>query len=174
MPQPAVVTRPRNQTPVRHDPKPRHSDGVKSWTQLKNADPTRSYVLVNDSGAGVFDVDYYLNIAEGLERPADEGYVVERKRPDGVKLRTGNTTKGNDDIIRFRGMVLMSCPIEFKKFLDDVGVDGESGQKGADRNDRLVRGRMRRGVFDDLEGIESKSSDGDPYVIKLNENELRE
>lgn len=159
---------------MRHDPRPRHTDGVASWTQLKGADPLRHYVLVNDSNGGFMDVDYYASMAEGLELDENRGYVVERKRPNGVRLRTGNTSRSNDDIIRFRGMVLMSCPVEFKKLLDDFGIDGSTGQSGADRNEKMVRGKKQRGIADDLSGIEHRNDDGDPVIFTLSENEIRE
>lgn len=130
-------------------------DGATPWTRLKNRDPKRHYVLANENNNGEFDVSYYSCLAEGLADLGvgpNDGYVVERQREGGPVFAAGSTSRKSGDPIRFRGMVLMSCPIAFKELIDEVGEDGMSGRKAADERDRLT---MRRGAVD-ISGIRRK------------------
>lgn len=156
----------------RHDPKQRHVDGVASLTEIVDPDPNRHYVLVNEVNRGFFDVEYYEAMALNLGMTEEEGYVVERRRADGSgpRLRAGRTSRGTDDIVRFRGMVLMSCPKDFKKLVDEIGMDQQSGQREADRIDASVR--KRAGIADDTKGISVRRNDGTVYVRQLSEQEL--
>lgn len=154
----------------RVDPKQRHTDGVSDLTEVVRPDPDRFYVLVNEVNRGYFDVEYYESMAENLGLTPEEGYEVVRRTPDGPRLKAGRTARGQDDIIRFRGMVLMSCPKEFKALIDEIGMDGSKGQSGADSYDAGVR--KRRGVADDISGLNVRRPDGTTYVRPLTNNEL--
>lgn len=140
---------------LRSDPKPRHIDGATPWTRLKNRDKNRHYVLANENNNGEYDVGYYLCLAEGLADlgvgPKD-GYVVESQREGGPVFVAGSTSRKTGDPIRFRGMVLMSCPMAFKELIDQVGEDGTGGRQAADERDKLTN---RRGAVD-IAGIRRK------------------
>lgn len=155
----------------RADPKPRAIDGVMDQTDVVNRDPSRHYVLVNETNHGVFDVDYYLAIAEGLEVPDDEGYRVETfKGREHPRLRIGLTSRKEGDTIRFRGMVLMSCPMDFKKLIDEIGIDRRGGQQAADRDDEQVQNQ--RGVAADVSGVSVRTRNGTRYIRPMDEREL--
>lgn len=126
-------------------------DGALPWTKVVGKDPSRYYVLVNERSGGEFDVAFYSGLAEGIGLPSSDGYVVEIIREGGPKFGHGNDATGkNGEPIRFRGHVLMSCPKGFKELLEEVGDDGQSGQKAADERDRQYK---RKGAYDDLRGI---------------------
>jgi len=148
----------------RADPKQRAVDGVADLTEIVNPDPDRCYVLVNEVNRGFFDVEYYESLAENMGLEPEDGYNVERRREGGPRLKTGRTARGNDDILRFRGMVLMSCPKEFKDMLNDIG------QRGADKYANEVR--KRQGVADDLSGIGLRRGDDTTYIRTLSRQEI--
>lgn len=152
----------------RHDPKKRGVDGAGGWTELIKKDPGRHYVLVSEN-SGHYDVEYYSNIAPGMGLDPSDGYRVERAS-DGVKLRAGSTSRGDDDLIRFRGMVLMSCTKEFKKLLEEFGEDGQGGQRQADTLDKMVG---RRRTFEDPNS-NVRGHNGTQYVRPLSQQELEQ
>lgn len=139
---------------ARLDPRIRPTDGATPWMRLKNRDPRRHYVWAPERGvqAGEFDVSYYLSLVENVNidgrlKPSD-GYVVEELTPNGPQPAAGLTVHPNPDgslpkkqPVMFRGNVLLSCPIEFKRLIDAIGDDGSSGQRGADAMQRLFKAR---------------------------------
>jgi len=142
----------------RADPKQRPVDAVADSTEVVNPDPERSYVLVNETNRGFYDVEFYESMAENMGYEPEDGYEVVRRVEGGPRLRVGRTARGEDDIIRYRGMVLMSCPKWFKELLNDIG------QKGADKQAAEVR--QRRGVADDLAGIELRGRGSNTTYIR--------
>ena len=145
----------------RFDPKFRPVDGTDDWTVLKNRDPNRHYVGALASNKGMFDVEYYASLSEGLDLNPEDGYVVEKYAgPQGVRFRTGNTSRAVGDTIMFRGHVLMSCPKEFKELLDQIGPDGSSGLRQADEIDQRL---IKRGTAHDP-SVNVKSRDGATYI----------
>ncbi len=145
----------------RFDPKARPVDGVGDWTELKNRDPNRHYVGALQSNRGMFDVEYYESLAEGLDMDAADGYRVEKYQGEqGVRFRTGNTSRGVGDVIMFRGHVLMSCPKEFRALLEQVGADGSSGQRMADDIDARL---LKRGSVHDP-SVSVRGRDGSQYI----------
>lgn len=158
--------------PVRRfDPKYRPVDGVGDWTELRHRDPKRFYVGALADNKGMFDVQYYLSLAEGLDMDPDDGYRVEKYTgPQGVRWRTGNTARAEGDIQMFRGYVLMSCPIEFKKLIDEIGIDGSSGQKLADMEDAKIQ---RTGTADDPR-LMVRGREGATYVRQLSQQEMEQ
>src|SRR4051812_42573640 len=102
----AAAARVRKTVEGRADPKPRLIDNVLPWQRLKNKDPRRHYVLVNENANGEFDVSYYESLAEGLGLPREDGYVREDLTETGVRLAAGTTGEIGQPI-RFRGMILM-------------------------------------------------------------------
>lgn len=147
----------------RADPKQRPVDGVADLTEVVNGDPERFYVLVNEVNRGFFDVEYYESIAENMGLEAEQGYEIVRRTEGGPRLKTGRTARGNDDVIRFRGMVLMSCPLPFKRMLDDMG------QAMADRKAAEVK--RRRGVADDA-SVDLRRGDDTTYIRSLTGQEI--
>lgn len=148
MPAAAAVQKPRPK--LRIDPSSRPLDGALPWTKIVGKDPSRYYVLVNERSGGEFDVSFYAGLAEGIGLPNSDGYVVETVREGGPKFGHGGETGRSGEPIRFRGHVLMSCPMGFKELLQEVGEDGQSGQKAADERDRQYK---KKGAHDDLQGI---------------------
>lgn len=128
----------REESDVRTDPKPRHIDGTSPWLRLQNRDPSRHYVYVAEQNGGNHDVQYYASLSEGLGLSEHDGYVIEQYREGGVKPSGGKTGNPGEPI-KFRSTMLMSCPVDFKKLLDQVGSDGASGQDAADKQDKLYR-----------------------------------
>jgi hypothetical protein len=149
----AAAARVRKTVEGRVDPKPRLIDNVLPWQRLKNKDERRHYVLVNERMNGEFDVSYYEALAEGLGLPREDGYVVEVRKPGGVTLAAGVTAEEGQPI-RFRGMILMSCPKAFKKLLEDFGDDGQSGQEGANERDRLYK--KNKGTYESLADVRGR------------------
>lgn len=147
----------------RSDPKPRPVDGIADLTEVVDADPERSYVLVNETNRGYFDVEYYESMAENMGLEPDQGWEVVRRVPGGPRLKVGRTARGEDDVIRFRGMVLMSCPKAFKQMLEDVG------QQGADRQAQQVK--KRKGSAEDAD-ISLRRGDDTTYIRPLSGMEL--
>lgn len=141
---------PTKRPKVRIDPVSRPLDGALPWTEIKGKDPARYYVLVNERMGGEFDVSYYAGLAEGIGVPSTDGYQVEIVREGGPRFSAGGGERGEP--IRWRGMILMSCPKSFKELLEEVGDDGHSGQRSADERDRQYK---RKGAYDDLRGIAS-------------------
>ena len=153
----------------RFDPKSRPVDAVGDWTVLKNRDPERHYVGALEMNKGMFDVEWYLSLAEGLGQDEEFGYRVEKYAGEqGVRFRTGNTSRVVGDPIRFRGHILMSCPKEFKELLDQVGSDGGSGLRMADQIDEQIK---RRGAYTDPAST-VRGREGDTYVRPLSTQEM--
>lgn len=112
----------------RIDPAPRPTDSVHSWTKLKNKDPGKKYcwVSLTDTNQGV---DYYSAM----------GYEPELSRSDGVQPQGGRLTRKPGEQIQFRGNLLMSCSLQRSIEIDEVGPDGDSGQRAADAiEDRIL------------------------------------
>ncbi len=142
--------------PVRHDPKPRRTDGVGPGSKLTGADPDRAYVFVNRYQGGVYDTSYFESLGgwaveEGL---CEEGerYRIEKYQEGGLRLALGKTVRPGEPL-EYRGMVLMSCSKQFKELLEQRGPEGDSGQEDADRVEEIINRRGR--VADSLSGIGS-------------------
>lgn len=127
-------------TKGRIDPPVQHIDAVSPWALLENRDPTRHYVYANSSTAQVGGVQWYKML----------GYKVERMEPGGVQPRGGATCEPGE-AITVMGNTLMSCSLERKAELDQVGFDGHSGQRAVDEIERQIVGDegidASRGLF---------------------------
>lgn len=135
---------------VRLDPKFRPTNGATPWMRIKNADPNRHYVWASERGvqAGEFDVDYYTSLHENIGEK--EGYVVETYDANSPQPVAGITTREKGQPVRFRGHILVSCTLAFKRLLEQLGDDGSSGQAGADFMDNLYK---KRGAYADTKRI---------------------
>lgn len=99
------------QAPTRHDPASRPVRGVRELN-IKNADPTRHYVMVAKAGGVGLDVDGYL----------DDGFEVERYREGGPKLSSLHAEPGA--AIEKWGHVLMS--IDKQEWLERKRAEQEA------------------------------------------------
>ena len=118
----------------RIDPAPRPVDGALPYFNVVQKDPDREYVWVYKA-AQDFGVDHYHGIGYRIERYSDTG-----PRPAMVQidLETGLPKTESGSVIESRGNVLMS--IDKARFQDiyQNGVDGMSGQKAADRQQKRM------------------------------------
>lgn len=163
---PPVRTDAASKKPMRSrvDPRVRALDGVTSWSRIQKMDPNRSYVWTNERPVASMtggDVEHYRNMAQGLGLDEEDGYRVELVSRDGVKAPGSVSKNEGDPILNSAGQVLMSCPAEFKKLVDSIGSDGQSGQEDADRIESLMI--TRKGLADHLRGIGVAGRDG-PFL----------
>jgi hypothetical protein len=142
----------------RFDPKIKDHDGVDAAVRVENRDPERSYVWANErpvSANTAGDVAYYLSLAPAMGLEEADGYhvevVPEPSDKNSVRAPGGLPTEPGSPITNVYGNVLMSCPIEFKKLVESLGTNLQSGQEGASK----IENRMisNRGIPDDLRGI---------------------
>lgn len=133
---------------VRQDPAPRYN-GDAPWDKVLNRDPERDYVYVNPND-DMFNPSYYQSL----------GYEVERKREGGPRAAVGKTAS-DGDLITVMDQVLMSCPMETRRQLDQHGIGGGGGQSYIDRIDAKI---LKPGGVDSLRGM-------DGYTTVLNETQ---
>jgi hypothetical protein len=161
--------------PVRHDPKPRPTDGVGHGTKLRQSDPLRAYVFVNRYQGGIFDTSYYESLGrvfidQGLADEED-AYKVELCREGGPIMSLGKTARHGEPI-EYRGMVLMSCSKKFKDLLEQFGAEGDSGQKRADEVEEMVGQRPGKAA-ESLQGfgsVNKRSGNPDIYLTEGRDN----
>lgn len=108
------------QTAPRIDPPSRPVDGAVA-DGIRNADPTRHYVLANPSD------DYY-----GVSHMMELGYEVETRRPGGPHFLGVNASAEGTAVVRF-GQMLMSCPLELYQ------ARMTEGQSRCDRLEASIR-----------------------------------
>lgn len=109
--------------------------------------------------AGEYDVSFYLSLAPRMGLPKEQGYVVEvhpRPGETGVSFEAGDTGKPGEPL-RYHNHVVMSCPLKFKRMLDEFGDNDAVGQRGANE---LAQAFRRTGSFD-------------PEVKRANRNGIR-
>lgn len=124
----------------RNDPAHRPVTDILRRGQPKNLRPDRHYVKVYKA-AGFQGIDYYEDI----------GYEVEHHRADGPKL-PGKREYVNGTPIEHMDHVLMSCPMERKREIDQFGPDGDGGQQIADLlEEKLID--KRSGIEDPMRGM---------------------
>lgn len=97
--------------------------------QLKNADPSKHYVLVP-----MLD-----NIDQNHEYYVNAGYKIEIAEKDGVRIHMGSPAKIGEPL-RMRELVLVSCSKERSDEIFQVGINGMTGQKYFD----TLMSRIRR------------------------------
>jgi hypothetical protein len=149
-------TEPKKSMRERVDGKIKSLDGGDIAVQVDNRDPHRWYVWANErpvaaNTAG--DVAYYSNLAPAMGLEEVDGFVVEHisRDPTAVKVPGALSQEEGTPILNVYGNTLMSCPIEFKKLIDSIGTNGQSGQEGADKIEKRMINR--RGIPDELRGI---------------------
>ncbi|MDX2253285.1 MAG: hypothetical protein NW202_13450 [Nitrospira sp.] len=118
-------------------PRPRRYEGAYDGAKVRNADPTRHYVLVYTP-----QVDEY----------AENDYMIELVREGGPMVGAGVTAKAGEPV-QYRGHILMS--ISKESLRDQVingSLDGHAfGQKWADAMEERIL--QKDGGNDPLRGI---------------------
>lgn len=120
MPQQRTVTR---QAGPRRDPRPRPTDGLKSYNDVMNPKPGFRYVLA--ALEGELGVDYYEGVL-GYSR-----VIFDEKNPKSTRLRAGRFKDG-EPIISMSQMLLELPPKEAQE-LDEYGFNGVTGQALCDQ-----------------------------------------
>lgn len=111
-----------NQTKVTPRTRPTHEAGHDG--QLRNADPTRKYVLAPKDEQHPMSFSYYLSI----------GYELEEAKPDGVRINLGEpVVVGNP--LAWRGNFLLSCS---KERAEEIFLRGPTGLTGQEYYDKLM------------------------------------
>lgn len=128
----------------RRDPRPRPTDGLKSYNDVLNPKPGYRYVLAALDGE--MNPDYYESVL-GYQR-----VIFDAKDKDCTRLRAGRFKDG-EPIVSMSQM-LMELPPEEAAELDRVGHSGMTGQALCDR----IEGMMLDG------GIEVPNSQGDYFT----------
>jgi hypothetical protein len=130
----------------RADPPPRPVEGLANRGYLEQHDPNKHYVWVSEVNDPTINVGYYKAL----------GYQVAQYDPSEARPTIGYQEYKQGDPIKSLGMVLMECPIERKREID------ERGWKQADQ----IQETIKRRDLDPLEerefrGIRSIRTDQD-------------
>lgn len=147
---------PKKSMRERIDPKLRTIDGVDGAVRVWNKDPERWYVWANERPVASNtqgDVAFYTNMARSMGLNEEDGYRVEHVSSDRSSVHAPGaiSKKPGEPITNIYGQTLVSCPMEFKKLVDDVGANLQSGQEEADRLEKLLI--QRRNLQDHMRGI---------------------
>jgi|SRR5882724_2275916 len=148
----------------RIDPGLRSLDGVAASARVTRKDPHKFYLWANErplSANAGGDVAYYTHLAEDLGLDRNDGFSVETVQTDGVRVPGALAKTEGEPIVNSVGQVLLSCPVEFKRLIDSIGNDGQSGQEDADRIEKLMI--TKRGLTDHLRGVGVAGRDG-PFL----------
>lgn len=122
----------RNRGGPRRDPRPRPTDGLKSYNDVINPKPGFRYVLaaVDDDRSGLNHYEFVL----GYQR-----VIFDEKNPDGTRLRAGRWKHGEP--IMMGQQMLLELPPKEAKALDEYGYNGTTGQAFADQIEEQILGR---------------------------------
>ena len=137
---------------ARQDPAPRPLAGV--GNEMRGRDPSRWYVLVNTNA-----------VTHGVEFYEELGYMVERQREGGPRIRAGRTSKDGEAVM-FQGHVMMSIPLETANRLAYEGSD--LGGLGTKHWDELEK-RLLDKRFSPLGRMP-----GSEYMRTINRSEVRD
>lgn len=152
--QDAKLPTPKKSMRDRIDPRVKSLDGIDNAVRVSQKDPARYYIWANErpiASNTQGDVQFYANMAKAMGLEDSDGYIAEAVSKDGV-FAFGAVNRGEGEtIVNVYGQVLMSCPLEFKELVDQVGANLQSGQEEADRLDKLMI--TRRGLQDHMRGI---------------------
>lgn len=145
---------PKKSMRERIDPRIKSLDGIDNAVRLDRKDPGRWYVWANTRPLATNtqgDVDFYLNMSRAMGLEEDDGYRKEHVSRDGV-FAFGAINRATGAVIENTyGQTLVSCPMEFKELVEQVGSNLQSGQEEADRVEKLLI--SRRGLDDHMRGI---------------------
>lgn len=137
------VTKQAAQAAQRKDPAPRHADGGAWGSHIKNADPNRKYVWVNEA-AQEMGVEFYEEL----------GYVRETNAPSGPRPVAGKTSKPGD-FVTLRGHVLMSIDKAEANKIRLHGAPGAGlGLKAAEVRDKRNSAKARPDLLQRVGGSE--------------------
>src|SRR5512139_1168760 len=118
-----------NQTKVTPRTRPTHEAGHDG--QLKNADPTRKYVLAPKDPQHPMSFEYYISI----------GYELEEAKPGGVRINLGEPVVDGKPLA-WRGNFLLSCSEERARELFLRGPTGLTGQEYYDKLMHKIKGNQ--------------------------------
>jgi len=114
---------------------------------LEGADPNKHYVWVSEVNDPTINVHYYKHL----------GYTQSQYDPSEVHPTLGNMDGiKQGDPIKTMGMVLMECPLERKRQLDEVGPNGNTGWRFHDR----LQDKVKHREFDELSPQEKRDFAG--------------
>lgn len=136
-----------NQTKVTPRTRPTHEAGHDG--QLRNADPTRKYVLAPKDEQHPMSFAYYVAI----------GYELEEAKPDGVRINLGEPVVVGSPLA-WRGMFLLSCSKERAEEIFLRGPNGLTGQEYYDKLMNMIKGnRLEKPV--QVGGVQMQHDIGD-------------
>lgn len=115
---------------TRKDPPQRPMTGLSSWTDLRNPDPNKRYVWVNQ-----------LLTEQGPDMYEASGYEYERfdSNPGGLRLMQQGKMTDSEPIVR-AGHVLMSIELEKHEENEQYGTMGSQGQQSIERIEAYMNG----------------------------------
>lgn len=127
-------------TQKRRDPAPRPIvDAGGTFSNLRNKDPKKHYVMVNR--AGRHNVEFFKHL----------GYETVKYHPEGPQFISGAQTVQEGEEIRFREGTLMCIDKDRKERIDQHGWDGRRGVQHRQRQEeRLLTKKARQ--MDPFEG----------------------
>lgn len=136
----------------REDPPPRPIDGLVSRGMLENGDPSKHYVWVSDVNDPTFNIGHYRRL----------GYKVAQYDPDSAQPLFGFEERElkQGDPVRSTGMVLMECPIEHKRQLDQAGWQKANQiEETIRRHDIDPYSREERAMFKGITSVRDPEND---------------
>lgn len=145
---------PKKSMRERVDPRLKTMDGIDNAVRIDNRDPNRFYVWVNERPLSTNtqgDVSFYTNMSRAMGLDEKDGYEVENVSKDGVYAYGALSKNVGDPITNAYGQTLVSCPMEFKELVEQVGSNLQSGHDEATRMEKMLI--SRRGLQDHMRGI---------------------
>lgn len=131
----------------REDPPPRPVEQTANRGFLEGADTGKHYVWVSEVNDPTINVSYYRHL----------GYKVSQYDPSEARPALGNMDDMKQgDPIKTMGMLLMECPLERKRELDELGPEGRTGWRAHDR----LQDKIRRSDIDELSEQERREFRG--------------
>lgn len=116
----------------RDDPPPRPVEQTANRGFLEGQDPGKHYVWVSEVNDPTINISYYRHL----------GYSVAQYDPSEARPALGNMDGiKQGDPIKAMGMVLMECPVERKREIDEKGPEGKSGWEAFQRIEDNIRQR---------------------------------
>jgi hypothetical protein len=120
-----------NATKKRKDPRARHVEGVRN--RLVNPDPNKKYVWAFKGNAEYGPEDY-----------ENMGYNQEVYRKGGVTCSMKTSKEGQP--VEWMDHILMSIDKDGADYIEDYGLNGDSGQYRADEIEDYIIDKKRGGV----------------------------
>jgi len=139
-------------TTARKDPQPRPVNSVTPHFDLINQNPECEYKWVYKA-APEMGVDYYRDVL---------GYLPVQYTKDGVRPLVMRADMQDGEYITSQGHLLMFCPKEEARRIEEEGIGGGGGQKEADRIERRIF-NSPKSIADLNKRIALRSEEGADY-----------